>query len=105
MVRQAKNKLLLFLYINSIYLKIHNLIHTSKTIEGAKQEFCVRLVTTNGGVVTLERGSCYVVQIHMWICPCELLIMDQTQNNITKTSSKDLLTCGGGKGTLCCYLA
>lgn len=36
----------------------------------------------------------------MWslVDPYELLIMDQTQNNIKKTFSKDLLTCGGEKG-------
>ncbi len=33
-----------------------------------------------------------------WICTCEELTMAQTQNNIEKTSSRDLLACGNGKG-------
>ncbi|XP_016299496.1 uncharacterized protein C12orf45 homolog [Sinocyclocheilus anshuiensis] len=31
-------------------------------------------------------------------CTCEELNMAQTQNNIKKASSRDLLTCGNGKG-------
>ncbi|XP_073671960.1 NOP protein chaperone 1 isoform X2 [Paramisgurnus dabryanus] len=37
----------------------------------------------------------------MWIVvhlSCEWLVMDQTQNIVNKISSKDLLTCGNGKG-------
>ncbi|XP_055045896.2 NOP protein chaperone 1 [Misgurnus anguillicaudatus] len=37
----------------------------------------------------------------MWIVvnlSCEWLMMDQTQNIVNKSSSKDLLTCGNGKG-------
>ncbi|XP_026065798.1 uncharacterized protein C12orf45 homolog [Carassius auratus] len=44
-----------------------------------------------------------VLEKHMWtqvnlFCTCEELTMAQTQNNVKKASSRDLLTCGNGKG-------
>uniref|UniRef100_A0A8C2GKC3 Si:dkey-48p11.3 n=1 Tax=Cyprinus carpio TaxID=7962 RepID=A0A8C2GKC3_CYPCA len=77
--------------INSTALFSCRPARTSKPIEGA-----------NSGS-TIQHGSYYVVQKHMWTqvnlsCTCEELTMAQTQNSTKKASSRDLLTCGNGKG-------